>query len=146
MEFLNKNAYIQTAIFGTPFCTSAKEAFALIARNAKRFGSITYVSEVVLFLGKIFISCLTAGAAYMVMESQELNDVVFSLTGPTVVIFFMAYFVGDMFLDIFEMSTATILQCFIADEEMFDGADNYAEGELRTWLDDYQEEERKIKF
>jgi len=146
MEFLNKNAYIQTAIFGTSFCTSAKEAFALIARNAKRVGSITYVSEVVLFLGKIFISCLTAGAAYMVMESQELNDVVFSLTGPTVVIFFMAYFVGDMFLDIFEMSTATILQCFIADEEMFDGADNYAEGELRTWLDDYQEEEKKIKF
>lgn len=145
MEFLNKNAYIQTAIFGTPFCRSAREAFALIARNAKRVGSITYVSEVVLFLGKIFISSLTAGAAYIYME-REIGTVVFSLTGPTVVIFFMAYFVGDMFLDIFEMSTATILQCFIADEEMFDGADNYAEGELRKWLDDYEEEEKKIKF
>jgi hypothetical protein len=32
MKFLNKNAYIQTAIFGTAFCTSAKEAFFLILR------------------------------------------------------------------------------------------------------------------
>ena len=32
MRFLNKNAYIQTAIFGTAFCTSAREAFFLILR------------------------------------------------------------------------------------------------------------------
>lgn len=32
MKFLNKNAYIQTAIFGTAFCTSAREAFFLILR------------------------------------------------------------------------------------------------------------------
>ena len=32
MRFINKNAYIQTAIFGTSFCTSAKEAFFLILR------------------------------------------------------------------------------------------------------------------
>ena len=32
MKFLNKNAYIQTAIFGTSFCTSSKEAFFLILR------------------------------------------------------------------------------------------------------------------
>lgn len=32
MRFLNKNAYIQTAIFGSSFCTSAREAFFLILR------------------------------------------------------------------------------------------------------------------
>mmetsp|Transcript_14870 Transcript_14870/g.25406 ORF Transcript_14870/g.25406 Transcript_14870/m.25406 type:complete len:555 (+) Transcript_14870:337-2001(+) len=32
MRFINKNAYIQTAIFGSSFCTSAKEAFFLILR------------------------------------------------------------------------------------------------------------------
>ncbi|KAL7547692.1 hypothetical protein ACHAWF_010968, partial [Thalassiosira exigua] len=32
MRFINKNAYIKTAIFGTSFCTSAKEAFFLILR------------------------------------------------------------------------------------------------------------------
>ena len=32
MKFMNKNAYIQTAIFGSSFCTSAKDSFFLILR------------------------------------------------------------------------------------------------------------------
>ena len=145
VEFLSKNAYIQTAIFGTPFCESARSAFALIWRNGKRVGSITYVSEVVLFLGKFFISCVTTGIAYMVMSEYIDNDV-HSLIGPVIIIFFMSYVVGDMFLDVFEMSTATILQCFIADEEMFDGANNYAEGDLREWLDEYEDQQKKVNI
>jgi hypothetical protein len=49
-----------------------------------------------------------------------------------------------MFLSIFDMSTSTILQCFVADEEMFDGDECYAEGELRKWINDFEEEERRI--
>lgn len=143
MAFLNKNAYIQTAIFGTPFCRSAREAFTLIIRNAGKIGSISFVSAVVLFVGKLFISCLTAGIAYMYID-YELGTELYSLAGPTLIIFCMAYFVGDMFLDIFEMSTETILQCFIADEEMFDGDECYADRDLREWLSVYEENERKI--
>ena len=69
MAFLNKNAYIQTAIFGTPFCRSASEAFTLIIRNAGKIGSISFVSAVVLFVGKLF-SCLTAGIAYMYIDYE----------------------------------------------------------------------------
>jgi hypothetical protein len=65
IKFLNKNAYIQTAIFGTAFCRSARESFTLIARNAGKVGSITYVSSIVLFVGKFFISCVTTGVAYI---------------------------------------------------------------------------------
>ena len=143
MAFLNKNAYIQTAIFGTPFCRSAREAFVLIIRNAGKIGSISFVSSLVLFVGKVFISCVTAGIAYMYIDS-ELGTELYSLGGPTIIIFCMAYFVGDMFLDIFEMSTETILQCFIADEEMFDGDECYADKDLRDWLSVYEESERKI--
>ena len=50
MRFINKNAYIQTAIFGTGFCTSAKEAFFLILRNAARIAAITCKSTSVFFL------------------------------------------------------------------------------------------------
>ena len=56
----------------------------------------------------------------------------------------MSYFVGGIYLAIFDMSTSTILQCFIADEEMFGPNDRYAEKDLRRWLSDFQEEERKI--
>jgi len=36
MKFLNKNAYIQTAIFGYNFCKAARKAFFLILRNILR--------------------------------------------------------------------------------------------------------------
>lgn len=144
LEFLNKNAYIQTAIFGTNFCRSAREAFALIVRNAGRVASIHFVSEVVLFVGKIFISCMTTGIAYILME-KYISLELYSLAGPCVMVLFMSFFIADMFLDIFEMSTSTILQCFIADEEMFNGPECYADGELREWLDDYEKSERNLK-
>jgi hypothetical protein len=143
LKFLNKNAYIQTAIFGTPFCRSAREAFSLIVRNAGKVASITYVSTLILFVGKIFVSALTTGGAYMYME-YELGSSLYSPAGPCVIIFVMSYFIGNMFLDIFDMSTSTVLQCFIADEEMFNGDECYADGDLRRWLDKFDEEERRI--
>ena len=143
IKFLNKNAYIQCAIFGTPFCRSAREAFGLITRNVGRVGSITYVSTIVLFVGKFFISCLTTAAAYIYI-GREIGDDLFSLGGPCGLIFVMSYFIGDMFLDVFDMSTSTVLHCFVADEEMFDGDECYAEGKLRDWLDDFERSERQI--
>ncbi|CAM9299589.1 unnamed protein product, partial [Laminaria digitata] len=53
MKFLNKNAYIQTAIFGYSFCTAAKKAFFLIARNIMRVAAVGVVSQIVLILGKV---------------------------------------------------------------------------------------------
>jgi hypothetical protein len=40
IKYLNKNAYIQVALLGTNFCTSAKVAFSLILRNFARFGVV----------------------------------------------------------------------------------------------------------
>lgn len=36
IRFINQNAYIVCAIYGTNFCSSAKEAFGLLVRNAIR--------------------------------------------------------------------------------------------------------------
>eukprot|EP00541_Cyclophora_tenuis_P016253 CAMPEP_0116552562 /NCGR_PEP_ID=MMETSP0397-20121206/6560_1 /TAXON_ID=216820 /ORGANISM="Cyclophora tenuis, Strain ECT3854" /LENGTH=588 /DNA_ID=CAMNT_0004077535 /DNA_START=88 /DNA_END=1854 /DNA_ORIENTATION=+ len=138
IKFLNKNAYIQTAIFGTAFCKSAREAFLLIARNAGRIGAITYVSGAILFIGKLFISAATTSASFYVMN-ELIGDEVFSLAGPTIFVFIISYFIADMFLDIFDMGISTVLQCFIADEEMFaDRGECYAEGRLRKYIDDYE--------
>lgn len=46
MRFLNKNAYIQTAIFGSSFCTSAREAFFLILRYvAMNYSSLFFTFQ-----------------------------------------------------------------------------------------------------
>jgi len=136
MRFINKNAYIQTAIFSTPFCSSAKRAFFLILRNALRVGSIGYVSALVSFIGKIFISVMTTGMVYMVMENH-VGDQLHSLFAPVAFVFLISYCVADIFMDLFDMSTSTILQCFIADEEMFSGKQCFADGDMRKFINDF---------
>ncbi|KAL3792860.1 hypothetical protein HJC23_004785 [Cyclotella cryptica] len=136
MKFLNKNAYIQTAIFGTAFCTSAREAFFLILRNAVRIAAITYVSGGVMFVGKVFITTITTGMAYIAI-SQQIGDELYSIIGPLVFIAAIAWFIAGMFMGVYDMGIATILQCFVADEEMFDEDQMYAEGDLKSWVDSH---------
>lgn len=137
IRFLNKNAYIQTAIFGTSFCKSAREAFFLILRNFGRIGAISYVSGAILIVGKFFISSVTTGLSYYAM-TEMIGDELYSLAAPTVMVFIISYFVSDMFMDVFDMGISTVLQCFVADEEMFDGDQCYAEGDLKRWIDNYE--------
>ena len=54
MKFLNKNAYIQTAIYGYSFCKAARSAFFLLLRNILRVTAVNMVAEFVLLLGKLF--------------------------------------------------------------------------------------------
>ena len=53
MKFINKNAYIQTAIYGYSFCKSARCAFFLILRNILRVAAVNMVADFVLFMGKV---------------------------------------------------------------------------------------------
>jgi len=143
MKFINKNAYIQTAIFGTSFCKSAREGFFLILRNILRVGSIGYVSTLVVFVGKLFISIMSTGIGFMVLEQQvgsELNNIYF----PLIFVFIISYFVADMFMDLFDMSTSTILQCFIADEEMFPAGERFIDGNTKQFLDDFEKSKKNI--
>merc|ERR1711998_447832 len=78
MKFLNKNAYIQTAIFGYSFCKAARKAFFLILRNIARIAATAMVAEFVLIIGQILVPLSTLFLAYMVMDAQygdELNGI-----------------------------------------------------------------------
>ena len=136
MRFINKHAYIQTAIFSTNFCISAKNGFLLILRNFGRIGAVAFVSEFVVIIGKVFIAAATGASAYIFMERDIANEVE-SLVGPVVVVMILTYAVATLFFSIFSMAVDTVLQCFIADEEMFDEDDCYAEGNLQNWIDAY---------
>jgi Plasma-membrane choline transporter len=70
MKFLNKNAYIQTALFSTSFCKSSREAFYLIARNIARVGAVGVISEFVIMIMKLVICLATMGATYLGMREK----------------------------------------------------------------------------
>lgn len=109
MRFINKNAYIQTAIFGSSFCTSAKEAFFLILRNAARVAAISYVSGGVVFVGKVFITTLTTGLSYLAIDAYDdgsVRDQLYSIIGPLFFIAAIAWFIAGMFMSVYDMGIA----------------------------------------
>lgn len=134
MKFLNKNAYIQTAIYGTGFCKSAKKAFWLIARNILRVMAVNMVGDFILGLGRLFIPTVSTLIAYFAIAYQtgSTNGLVL----PLVFTWILAYFIGCMYSEIFGMSIETILCCYIADEEMFPPELRFAEGSLRDTMAD----------
>ncbi|CAM9571680.1 unnamed protein product [Ectocarpus sp. 6 AP-2014] len=134
VKFINKNAYIQVAIFSTSFCRSSKNAFWLIARNLARVGAVTVVTDFVVFIMKLVIGLGTAGATYLFLQNFMKDDL-YSPMGPVFFAGVMAYYVASSFAALLGMTTLTILQCFIADEEMFEGEDRYARNDLKDWLD-----------
>ena len=141
MKFLNKNAYIQTAIYGTSFCSSCKKAFYLIVRNILRVAAVNMVADFILFLGRLFIPVVSTLVAYLGLAYQtgSTNGLVL----PLVFVFIMSYFIGCMYSEIFGMSIETILCCFIADEEMFPPELRFAEQGLRSTMQITQQEHAK---
>jgi Plasma-membrane choline transporter len=80
MKFLNKNAYIQTALFSTSFCKSSREAFYLIARNIARVGAVGVISEFVIIIMKLVICLATMGATYLGMKAKVCFSRYFTVT------------------------------------------------------------------
>jgi len=143
MKFLNKNAYIQTAIYGTSFCASCVKAFFLIARNIMRVIAVNMVADFILMLGRLFIPVVTTLCAYLALayKTGSTNGLVL----PLIFVFILSYFIGCMYSEIFGMSIETILCCFIADEEMFpaEGGLRFAEKGLATTMANTQAEHAK---
>merc|ERR1711879_538252 len=70
IKFLNKNAYIQVALMGTNFCTSAKNAFWLILRNILRIGMLAALGALIQTIGKICIALLTALVGFFILDAM----------------------------------------------------------------------------
>ncbi|CAM9740877.1 unnamed protein product [Ascophyllum nodosum] len=98
MKFMNKNAYIQTAIFGHNFCTAAREAFFLVARNISRIAAVGMVSELVLVIGKVLIPLLSTYLFYVVADAI-LADQLHGLIWVTFVVFSLSIFTATMFIE-----------------------------------------------
>ena len=67
MEFINKHAYIQIALKGDNFYTSAWEGFALIIKNLGRFSALTMIESLITSIRTIFISLASAVIGYFVI-------------------------------------------------------------------------------
>eukprot|EP00929_Paragymnodinium_shiwhaense_P118702 TRINITY_DN90621_c0_g1_i1.p1 TRINITY_DN90621_c0_g1~~TRINITY_DN90621_c0_g1_i1.p1 ORF type:complete len:959 (+),score=236.38 TRINITY_DN90621_c0_g1_i1:167-3043(+) len=120
IAFLNKNAYIQIALLGTNFCTSAKAAFFLIMRNALRFGTVCTLSSIIHSIGFAFIIISVSVVGYLVLITVHPSV---SPVAPMLVYVSVGYMAGKLYMNVFGLAVDTALQCFIIVEEMGDAAD-----------------------
>mmetsp|Transcript_9926 Transcript_9926/g.14760 ORF Transcript_9926/g.14760 Transcript_9926/m.14760 type:complete len:681 (-) Transcript_9926:285-2327(-) len=137
LKFINKNAYIQTAIFGYSFCKGARTAFTLLLRNVLRVTAVSVVCEFVLFVGKIFIVTIATGCAYVYLD-ENYSDQLNGLWLPTLLIAAISYCTAEMFSEVIGMTVSTILQCFITDEEMFQPDQRFARRSLAATINKTQ--------
>ena len=71
MKFINRNAYILTAVNGSNFCKSAKEAFHLILRNCVRVVVLDKVTDFLLFLGKLVVTTTVALLSFFYFSGSK---------------------------------------------------------------------------
>lgn len=86
------------------------------------------------FAHQLFVTTATAVGVYFAMDDQIRSDLN-SLAGPTIMTAVLAYYTGKMITSVYGMAITTILQCFVADEELFPPSQQFAENDLRGWVE-----------
>lgn len=109
IEFLNKNAYIQMAISGKNFCSSAVEAFVLMVRNPFRFAIVGLLGSMFTILGILIVFACVAMFSYVMLTTGSLKDKLNSPFLPLLICLWIGFAVAKMFMSIYEMSIDTIL-------------------------------------
>ncbi|XP_077189064.1 choline transporter-like protein 3 isoform X1 [Paroedura picta] len=119
LKCLNQNAYTATAINGTNFCTSAKDAVVILAKTSTSTMAINCFGDFIIFLGKIFVVCFTVFGGLMAFNyHRELRVWVV----PLLLVALFAYLVAHSFLSVFETIIDALFLCFAIDIETNDGS------------------------
>ncbi|ORZ33107.1 plasma-membrane choline transporter-domain-containing protein [Catenaria anguillulae PL171] len=137
MKFINKNAYIEVAVYGYSFCEAARTAFQLLFRNAFRVVVVDKVSNFLLFLGKVFITAVTCVIALAVLNQRYSNLSEFFAV-PLIFIFVISWIIASTFASVVDMGIDTLFLCFCEDTERHDGSANnpyYMSKELKEFTD-----------
>ncbi|XP_053153505.1 choline transporter-like protein 2 isoform X2 [Hemicordylus capensis] len=127
IKFLNRNAYIMIAIYGTNFCTSARNAFFLLMRNIIRVAVLDKVTDFLLFLGKLLIvgSVGILAFFFFTQKIKVVQDTAPPLNYywvPILTVIVGSYLIAHGFFSVYAMCVDTLFLCFLEDLERNDGS------------------------
>jgi len=134
MKFTDRAAYVQTALFGHSFTKGSQESYFLILRNASRMSNGLSAGWLSFVYIKVLISIAVSAISFVLMQTFHGKEL-YSVVSNTIIIGIVSWFVGQMFIEVMNMSVSTIIQCFLADEEMFGNEGSlYVPDELDEFL------------
>ncbi|CAF1313537.1 unnamed protein product [Rotaria sordida] len=123
LKFLNRNAYIITAIYGSGFFTSARRAFQIIISHPIRLLVIDKVCDFLIFLGKL---CITAGIGILaffffthrIAQAENYVPELHYYLIPLLLIIIGTYVITKCFFSVYSMAVDTIMICALEDLRM----------------------------
>lgn len=112
---INRDAYVEIAIYGDSFLAGAQRAFTVLASNPLKLLAIKSVSNVLLVVAKICVVFGTISMATMLLE-EKTNQLNYSWS-PVVISAIYAYIVAHWFLSVYEMVIDALFICYCEDYE-----------------------------
>lgn len=117
LKYLNKHAYIEVVLRCFNFCGATRKCFEVMTTNFLRFAVLSGVVELFLIFGTILIAVVVAFIGYFLLILYgNMRNMEFETIGPITVIFLIAVLVSMFFNEIFEISSDTMLHCYVLDE------------------------------
>lgn len=113
--YVNTNAYIEIALTGKSFCSSARRAFAILTLNALKVTAVNSIGDFLLFLSKIMIVLVTLWTGSKLVEDRQA-ELTYAWS-PLIVSGLAAYFVAHCFLSVYEMAIDALFICFCEDKD-----------------------------
>ena len=126
VRFINRNAYIMTAVYGKKFCSAARRSFSLLARNCVRVLVLDKTTDFILFIGKMVVVGFITIIAFVIfsgtVSEEDLGlDLNYSFV-PILLIVLGSYAIASSFFSVYNMAVDTIFLCFLEDIERNDGS------------------------
>ncbi|KAL3320350.1 hypothetical protein Ciccas_000962 [Cichlidogyrus casuarinus] len=129
MRFINKNAYIVTAMLGKSFCPAAANAFFLILRNCLRLAVVDNVTGFVLFVGKVTITAGITALSFYFFSGQIpwIRDVFEAkmtyVYVPIIICAVGTFVIASIFFSVMAFAVDTLFICVMEDLERNDGTE-----------------------
>ena len=127
IRYMNRNAYIMTAVYGYNFCKAGSKSFMLLTKNFVRAGTLDKVTDFILFIGKLIVVSIVALVTFSAFSNSDTNPLEMELNYrfvPMVVIILATYAIASSFFSVYSMAVDTIFLCFLQELDKHDGSDD----------------------
>jgi len=129
IKFINKNAYIMTAMCSDSFCSGARRALFLLLRHAFSVLAVSVIGDWVIFFGKLQIVLGTTAVGWVLLTQTDIageyayDEMQGDMLVVLIVIAIVAFLIASIFCEVFGVCVDTVLLSFCHDLDVNDGSE-----------------------
>lgn len=111
ISLISKNGLILVTIEGKGFCSSAAGAVGLLLANAAQISTMSGISTVMFFIGKLGVAVTSAFFTFVYLEHVGVSSPLL----PVILVFFVSYGVALLFFGVVSAVVDTVLLAYCND-------------------------------